>query len=1076
MRNTTCWGGRIGGRFWFNRLVDRGANRRAMRGSRLVSLLVTAAVGLSPAAGQELQFSAGLGLDGQVHYGDVHLKDVTDPEDPLLVCRQLDSPLEFWPFEANVGYALGPRTLTCAHPTVGGLVGEVQEAAEADFTVTPKGVRIQARLQSKASAVAPLAYDEVAEVFYYPSAGGFYRTGAGLRVKTRGPVRATGRVKYVVRGPDPARLDSVSYVGMDGVGNFELWSPRGGAPSQVADGRWEVSYDDQVGGVMVPDQNGEVGVGGILVSGVQAFYAYPADSSDAFRFDDFQESMEFDLTVEPILPVVEVQAIEVIQSVQDWNNSVDWVAHKPTVVRVAALAKRAPDDRRLCALTGKLRAYREGAELAGSPWPARTGPITVETEEFLGGDWVKRIRGDMRYTLNFVLPPQWLQGNVELVFEGEATQQRGRDFEPITLVFKGGKRTMAAFQPVPPLELKLVQVALEPGSRLLDWRDIDRELARVREMYPLAQINATRHPQPLTIAESVPGGPNLPIRALEKLDSLRSSERPWLSSLFSGPGPVYLGLAPGSFGGVAYQPGRVAFASDSSQGGGNLAEVIAHELGHSLGRIHPVSADRPVRLGLYEGWCGEDPEGTPYPWFYQERAGGTKFPALGPMDLEPRDLIYGFRFSRYSFGVEDQSSVLSPFVYAHVMGYCNRGYRWVSSLTYEALLGAIRDAFPAPLTSVASAPQIILPRPPPESDRESLLVSGVIDLSADVLTLGPVLRLTAPPPASPEAGDYLIQLELVDGSSESIPFTPAVLAEAPNHRSFVVQVPADGVRRLTVGRAGKELARREASASAPEVHFLSPTGGELENEVALVQWAASDADGDALSFTVQFSGDGGAHWETMGVELDAPRLVWQAGQLPGTTNGLLRVAASDGFLTTWATNAAPLLIPDRPPSVTLDADGSDPTVVRDSRLVLGLTAYDPERGRLDGTNVVWRSDRDGVLGTGARLTRPASDLATGLHVITAVATDAAGFSVSTTTTIQVLEHRPSRFVRHELLPDGALNVVLSADPGATNVIEGSTDLRDWHAVSTNVLPAGLGTVSLDSATQAAHRFFRAVQP
>ena len=40
----------------------------------------------------------------------------------------------------------------------------------------------------------------------------------------------------------------------------------------------------------------------------------------------------------------------------------------------AALAKRAPDDRRLCALTGKLRAYREGAELAGSPWPARTGP------------------------------------------------------------------------------------------------------------------------------------------------------------------------------------------------------------------------------------------------------------------------------------------------------------------------------------------------------------------------------------------------------------------------------------------------------------------------------------------------------------------------------------------------------------------------------------------------------------------------------------------------------------------------------------------------------------------------------
>ena len=79
----------------------------------------------------------------------------------------------------------------------------------------------------------------------------------------------------------------------------------------------------------------------------------------------------------------------------------------------------------------------------------------------------------------------------------------------------------------------------------------------------------------------------------------------------------------------------------------------------------------------------------------------------------------------------------------------------------------------------------------------------------------------------------------------------------------------------------------------------SPNGGEnLSGPTATMTWSASDADGDSLVFTIQYSVDGGAHWKPLGSNVTATSLVVSTDLLAGTMQGRFRVLASDGVNTT----------------------------------------------------------------------------------------------------------------------------------------------------------------------------------
>ncbi|MCG8455994.1 MAG: hypothetical protein MI919_06905, partial [Holophagales bacterium] len=93
------------------------------------------------------------------------------------------------------------------------------------------------------------------------------------------------------------------------------------------------------------------------------------------------------------------------------------------------------------------------------------------------------------------------------------------------------------------------------------------------------------------------------------------------------------------------------------------------------------------------------------------------------------------------------------------------------------------------------------------------------------------------------------------------------------------------------------------------------------------------------------------------------------------------------------------VLANQPPSVTLTAPGDGTEITLGDTLNLAAAALDPENGDLSAA-VVWSSDLDGALGTGASIS--ASSLSRGTHLITATITDSHGAQAQDTVSVVVL--------------------------------------------------------------------------
>ena len=74
-------------------------------------------------------------------------------------------------------------------------------------------------------------------------------------------------------------------------------------------------------------------------------------------------------------------------------------------------------------------------------------------------------------------------------------------------------------------------------------------------------------------------------------------------------------------------------------------------------------------------------------------------------------------------------------------------------------------------------------------------------------------------------------------------------------------------------------------------------------------WAASDGDGDALAYVIQHSADDGETWVPVAVGLTQTHHTVDLALLPGSHECLLRVAANDGFYTSYDTVDATFTLP-----------------------------------------------------------------------------------------------------------------------------------------------------------------------
>lgn len=702
---------------------------------------------------------------------------------------------------------------------------------------------------------------------------------------------------------------------------------------------------------------------------------------------------------------LELRALEATQVVQTWEHDVDpLVAGKTTYVR-AHLDLWGAEPR---AVKGCLRGFEIDpqtdlpvGELPGSPLePANElGSISLDPQEPVAAR-----RGRLERTLYFRLPAAWTaSGKRVFAFEAQLPERScaALDTDPLPpeeepdltcSLPTGACGVFLSFAPTDPLEVRFVKLSWVDGANVTHQAtdgDALTEATRLVARFPIpglpAAVNGGRQ---FFIGElgfnGIPNQDNV-FRGLERL---RADD-----GCGAGCTTHYYGIFPDNyfdFGGIAYRPGKTGF-------GAPARSTQAHELAHNLGIAHAVHRQFGTNSdGNLLGPCGAvgTPEVEDFPYIHT--LNGSPVATIGPLGEGPDRLVYGLDTAP-EFGIAD-ARVIDPFASSALMSYC-RTPSWPSLTNYLSLRLRINqlDEAAAFLASATVA-------------QDYFLVHGQVDLDTDIAEFLPFGRITtASPPPLPPPGDYRLELRDETGAVvDAISVAPQapVQPEAPLDArvgSFLVAWPFDPtVREVVLLRDGVVLASRPASATPPDLQIEFPNGGEtLTGETVALRWSASDADGDPLTYVVQFSPDDGATWETLATNWPETTLEVPLTSLTGTDLGRLRVRAQDGFHTGVDLSDGVFRVPDAPPLLVLRSPEPDRLFVGEQQVVLAADAFDREDGAIPAANLAWRSDVDGALGTGAELAVSAAALSEGDHLVTVTATDSGGMAAESSVPIRV---------------------------------------------------------------------------
>ncbi|MEZ4622706.1 MAG: DUF1194 domain-containing protein [Caldilineaceae bacterium] len=179
---------------------------------------------------------------------------------------------------------------------------------------------------------------------------------------------------------------------------------------------------------------------------------------------------------------VNLIALEAVQVIQDWQDSVQLIANKATYVR----AHFEPVGSDPVKVAARLHGRRGGAPLAGSPLSS-INPGGVSDARLNAA--TRRAQFDQ--SLNFRLPDSWLTGTVELEIErvgGQANCQDNTDTA-------NDCKVTVTFTPVAAPEVRFVRVSWTDTGGITHTptdADIDEMIDRFRAIYPIASMVADR--------------------------------------------------------------------------------------------------------------------------------------------------------------------------------------------------------------------------------------------------------------------------------------------------------------------------------------------------------------------------------------------------------------------------------------------------------------------------------------------------------------------------------------------------------------------------------------------------------
>jgi hypothetical protein len=390
-----------------------------------------------------------------------------------------------------------------------------------------------------------------------------------------------------------------------------------------------------------------------------------------------------------------------------------------------------------------------------------------------------------------------------------------------------------------------------------------------------------------------------------------------------------------------------------------------HELAHTWGRGHA-------------NYCGAG-GGPAYPY-----TGGRISPALSG-----NTAIFGFDISTRAIYGPD---------WKDVMTYCDN--QWIGDFTYEGLMTYYQTHAVSPPADLRAIRQM-----------DRLLVAGAIDPESGQVHLSSLYVVPNAGDIEPRTpGQYAIVLRNAVGELARYPFTPDPMHGGadpggdPGKELLAISelVPyVAGATRVDIEGPTGVLKSVTAGANAPSVNVTSPSGGEVfSGSTITVTWTAGDADGDPLTFSVQYSSDGGASWETVAQDVTGNSAVLDTINIPsGQPNqSRFRVWASDGIHSA-SDESASFTVPNHAPTVNITLPASDITRAISQTVALEAQAYDFDQGTMADEAFQWQSSIDGALGAGAQLS--IASLTPGVHTITITVTDSQNAQASDSVIVTV---------------------------------------------------------------------------
>ena len=163
---------------------------------------------------------------------------------------------------------------------------------------------------------------------------------------------------------------------------------------------------------------------------------------------------------------------------------------------------------------------------------------------------------------------------------------------------------------------------------------------------------------------------------------------------------------------------------------------------------------------------------------------------------------------------------------------------------------------------------------------------------------------------------------------------------------------------------GKVLKSLIVSANPPEVANVNANVSEFS--LPKIIWKAADRDGDALTYFVHYSPDGGTTFMPIATGLTATEFIWDDALFPGSNNAIFKVIANDGFHRGEATsNGVDIRTKTPQPAIFSPIDGATFTEGRPIRL--RGAAFDSEDGILSGSSLSWKLNGTIELGAGNAL-------------------------------------------------------------------------------------------------------------